>query len=59
MKENIQVASVDAKITYMEEVSAVKMVLQSNSEKNLKNGINLIKQICEQKKLFLIRSVEE
>ena len=59
MKEDIQVASVDAKITYMEEVSAVKMVLQSNIEEKLKEGINLIKNICKQKNLFLIRSVAE
>lgn len=55
----IQVASVDARITLIEEVSSVKMVLQSDSDDKLKNGIDLLKQICRKKKLFLIRSVKE
>ncbi|MEM2108975.1 MAG: ACT domain-containing protein [Candidatus Odinarchaeota archaeon] len=55
----IQVASVDARITLIEEVSSVKMVLQSSSEDKLSRGIELLKQICKKKNLYMIRSVRE
>ncbi|MHA1409214.1 MAG: ACT domain-containing protein [Candidatus Odinarchaeia archaeon] len=59
MKHDVQVASVDARITYMEEVSSVKMVLQSNSEEKLRSVIDLLKEICKKKNLFLVRGVSE
>jgi ACT domain-containing protein len=59
MKNGIQVASVDARITYMEEVSSVKMVLQSKSLEKLKIGLEILEDICKRKNLFLIRGVME
>ncbi|MHA1835539.1 MAG: ACT domain-containing protein [Candidatus Odinarchaeia archaeon] len=59
MTYGIKVASVDARITLMEEVSSVKMQLQSNSKEKLADGINLLKEICKEKNLFLIRTLND
>jgi len=55
LDSGVLVNEVNAKITQKEEVSTVKFSIVGNTEQEIQQAMNLCKEICMEKGLFLIR----
>ncbi len=56
LDSGVLVNEVNAKITQKEEVSTVKFSIVGDTEQTIQEALNLCKEICKEKELFLIRS---